>query len=95
VARDLGLLLVVSLAAGFVISLLQGVALSGINGFLYGLIMGLVPFLFSVLLTGMVVGLHRLVRHKPPSFAPLILLVFWLLGNLLLLLDQHQARGLG
>ena len=91
-ARQLVLLLVVSLATGFLISLLQGVSLSNLSGILYGLIMGLAPFVFSLAVTGAAAGLHRLIRRHPLPRARLALWGAWALGNLLLLLDQHLAH---
>ena len=90
--RDLARLLAVSLAAGFLISLLQGVLPRDLAALLYVLAMGLAPFLFSVLLTGAAAGLHRLIRRRPMPRIRLALWSTWVLGNLLLLLDQHLAH---
>lgn len=90
--RDLAWLLGASLAAGLLISLLQGVALHDLAGILYALAMGLAPFLFSLLLTGAVAGLYRLIRHRLlPHLRP-ALWSAWVLGDLLLLLDQHLSH---
>ena len=85
-------LLVASLAAGLLISLLQGVALGSLAGILYSLIMGLAPFLFCVVLTGAAAGLCRAFLHRALPRARLVLWSSWVLGNLLLLLDQHLAH---
>ena len=61
-AGDPGLLRVVSLAAGMLISLLQGAVLRDLSSGLYVLMMGLAPFLFSLLLTGVTADLHRFTR---------------------------------
>lgn len=90
--RDLARLLVASLAAGLLISLLQGIALRDAASVLYILMMGLAPFLFGVLFTGTAAGVHRLLRRRPLPHFRLTLWSNWLLGNLLLLLDQHLAR---
>lgn len=90
--RDIAWLLVVSLAAGLLISLLQGVMPGSLAGILYVLMMGLMPFLSSVILVGAAVGLYRLIRHRPLPHARLALCSVWLLGNLSLLLDQHLAH---
>jgi uncharacterized BrkB/YihY/UPF0761 family membrane protein len=95
VTRDLGLLLVVSLATGLLISSLQGVLLRDLFAASYILAMGLAPCLFSLVLTGATAGLYRLMRRNSPPQFRLVLWGSWLLGNLLLLLDQHMARSLG
>lgn len=91
-ARDLGLLLVVSLAAGLLISLLQSVLPRDLAKLLYILLMGLAPFLFSLGVVGGAAGLHRLIRRAPLPRPRVALWAAWALGNLLLLLDQHLAR---
>ncbi|HEY3645785.1 MAG TPA: hypothetical protein VGM16_10645 [Gammaproteobacteria bacterium] len=90
--RDLAWLLGASLAAGLLISLLQGVVPRDLAMALYVLLMGVVPFLFSLAVTGAASALHRLVRHRPLPHARLALWSAWALGNLLLLLDQHLAH---
>lgn len=90
--RQLGLLLLVALAAGLAISLLQGVVPRELASGLYVLLMGLAPFLFSLALTVAAAGLHRIFRHRPLPHPRLALWGGWLLGNLLLLLDQHLAH---
>ena len=90
--RDIAWLLVVSLAAGLLISLLQGVMPGSLAGILYVLMMGLMPFLFSVAVVAAAAGLHRLIRHRPLPRARLALWSVWLLGNLCLLLDQYLAH---
>ena len=93
--RSLIGLLVVSLTAGLVISLLQGVIPRNLAAGLYVLTMGLMPFVFSLALTGAVAGLHRLIRQRPLPHFRLVLWSTWALGNLLFLLDQHMAHKLG
>ncbi len=90
--RDLAWLLLISLAVGLVISLLQGVVPRDLASGFYVLMMGLVPFLFSLLLTGAAAGLHRLTRRSTLPRLRLALWGSWVLGNLLLLLDQHLAH---
>ena len=90
--RDLAWLLAASLAAGLLISLLQGVALGSLAGIFYALIMGLVPFLFSVMFAGAAAGLWRVFLHRALPHARRVLWSSWVLGNLLLLLDQHLAH---
>ena len=92
VIRNIAWLLAASLAAGLSISLLQGVTPHDLATALYTLLMGLVPFLFSLILVGTAAGLHRLLRHRPLSHSRLALWSAWVLGNLLLLLDQHLAQ---
>ena len=91
-ARDLGCLLVVSLAAGLLISLLQGVLPRDLTSGLYALSMGLAPLLFSLLLTGAAAGLYRILGRRALFRPRLVLWGSWVLGNLLLLLDQHLAH---
>ena len=90
--RPLILLLAVSLATGFLISLLQGLAPHDLFSVLYAVMMGLSPFLFSLAVTGAAAGVYRLLRHRPLPHLRLALWGDWALGNLLLLLDQHLAR---
>ena len=90
--KDLARLSAVSLAAGLLVSLLQGILPRDFATALYILLMGLAPLLFSILLTGIAAGLHRLIRRRPLPRIRLALWSTWLLGNLLLLLDQHLAR---
>lgn len=85
-------MLLVSLAVGLLISLLQGVVPRDLIGGLYVLMMGLVPFLFSLVLTGAAAGLHWLSRHSTLPRLRLAWWGTWMLGNLLLLLDQHLAH---
>lgn len=66
VARDLGLLLAVSLATGFLISLLQGLAPHDLFSVHYAVMMGLSPFLFSLAVTGAAAGVHHLLRRPLP-----------------------------
>ena len=90
--RDLARLLAASLAAGLLISFLQGVLPRDLARILYMLLMGLAPFLFSLTLTGAEAGLHRLMRRRALPHFQAALWGSWLLGNLLLLLDQHLAH---
>ena len=91
-AKHLIWLLVVSLATGLLISLLQGAVPRDLASALYVLLMGLVPFLSSLVLTGAAAGLHRLTRRSTLPRLRLALWGTWALGNLLLLLDQHLAH---
>ena len=90
--RDLARLLAASLAVGLLISLLQGVTPRDFAAVLYTLLMGLAPWLFSLVLVGIAAGLHRLARRRPLPRGRLALWSAWVLGNLLLLLDQHLAH---
>lgn len=90
--RDLARLLAASLAVGLLISLLQGVTPRDLAAVLYTLLMGLAPWLFSLVLTGIAAGLHHLIRRRPLPHLRLALWSAWVLGNLLLLLDQHLAH---
>jgi hypothetical protein len=83
---------VVSLAAGLLISLLQGAMPGSPAGILYVLMMGLMPFLFSVAVVAAAAGLHHLIRHRPLPRVRRALWGVWLLGNLCLLLDQYLAH---
>jgi hypothetical protein len=90
VARDLGLLLVVALVTGLSISLPQGAVPRDLASALYVLLMGLLPFLFSLVLTGAAAGLHRFIRHSPLPYFRFLLWSAWVMGNLLLLFDQKN-----
>ena len=90
--KDLARLLAASLAVGLLISLLQGAVPRDLATGLYVLMMGLMPFLFSLVLVGIAAGLHRLIRRRPLPHLRLALWSTWVLGNLLLLLDQHLAH---
>ncbi|HEY1773834.1 MAG TPA: hypothetical protein VGH91_11660 [Gammaproteobacteria bacterium] len=91
-ARHLILLLAASLAVGLLISLLQGVAPHDLAAALYVLTMGLVPFLFSLAVLAAAAGLYWLIRRRRLPYGRLTLWSALVLGNLLLLLDQHLAH---